>query len=425
MKDWKYHCSVLGVGENASAKDVRRAYRRLALERHPDKHNNSAQATEDFQRLNESYNFLVDALANGRRSEPLIDQEAPTNPGFTAPAPRRAPPPAARISAPSNWAYWKIWLNGIALGCAVLTVSIWFEFAQDRSPAAVHDKRDLSAKAWCLIAKVGAPDAAHEVFEFWPEISCRNRCESIAAKKDVSCSWNGVAFRGPLPATPPVATATAAQPKEAGATCEISLERQAGQLETIPYQNQTESTCRTICLNKADSFPRAGIHCISAGIEFFQQPLYHPPPDIAPTAKEMHVIEPRHFDGMPRSTCYMTVVQPEHPFAQAYPDDLQADCESRCSQEIINHPLDRIVKCSYDGREIVNYTPDPLASYLAQHPGASGGQEGGSDIYTCEVYVDVAERRLSANITISDDKKCGSDCADTFRRAGRGAVVTC
>ncbi|MGZ3662269.1 MAG: DnaJ domain-containing protein, partial [Bdellovibrionota bacterium] len=28
------------MGENASAKDVRRAYRRLALERHPDKHNN-------------------------------------------------------------------------------------------------------------------------------------------------------------------------------------------------------------------------------------------------------------------------------------------------------------------------------------------------------------------------------------------------
>jgi DnaJ-class molecular chaperone len=43
---------VLGVPENADDRQVRRAYRSLALEFHPDK-NSSPQAAAEFRRINE------------------------------------------------------------------------------------------------------------------------------------------------------------------------------------------------------------------------------------------------------------------------------------------------------------------------------------------------------------------------------------
>lgn len=51
---------VLGVARNASAEDVKRAYRKLAVKFHPDKNPGDHTAEERFKELGEAYDVLID-----------------------------------------------------------------------------------------------------------------------------------------------------------------------------------------------------------------------------------------------------------------------------------------------------------------------------------------------------------------------------
>jgi curved DNA-binding protein len=53
---------VLGVGRDASAEDIKKAYRKLALKWHPDRHkpDDREKAEEQFKRINEAYEVLSD-----------------------------------------------------------------------------------------------------------------------------------------------------------------------------------------------------------------------------------------------------------------------------------------------------------------------------------------------------------------------------
>ena len=51
---------VLGVARDATEKDIRQAYRRLARQYHPDVNKNDAEAEETFKRINEAYGVLSD-----------------------------------------------------------------------------------------------------------------------------------------------------------------------------------------------------------------------------------------------------------------------------------------------------------------------------------------------------------------------------
>ncbi len=51
---------VLGVDRNASLKDIRKAYRRLARQYHPDVNPGDKQAEEKFKQINEAYEVLSD-----------------------------------------------------------------------------------------------------------------------------------------------------------------------------------------------------------------------------------------------------------------------------------------------------------------------------------------------------------------------------
>src|SRR2546429_2452749 len=51
---------VLGVGRNASAEDLKRAYRKLALQYHPDRNNGDPQSEARFKEINEAYEVLSD-----------------------------------------------------------------------------------------------------------------------------------------------------------------------------------------------------------------------------------------------------------------------------------------------------------------------------------------------------------------------------
>jgi curved DNA-binding protein CbpA len=51
---------ILGVNLEATEDEVRRAYRRLALQWHPDRNAGSAEATERFKEISEAYGVLMD-----------------------------------------------------------------------------------------------------------------------------------------------------------------------------------------------------------------------------------------------------------------------------------------------------------------------------------------------------------------------------
>ena len=58
--EYKDYYKILGVDKNASEKDIKRAFRRLARESHPDVNPNDARAEERFKEINEAHEVLSD-----------------------------------------------------------------------------------------------------------------------------------------------------------------------------------------------------------------------------------------------------------------------------------------------------------------------------------------------------------------------------
>ena len=50
----------LEINTDASPEEIRRSYRRLALQYHPDKNNNSVESTQRFQQVTSAYEILSD-----------------------------------------------------------------------------------------------------------------------------------------------------------------------------------------------------------------------------------------------------------------------------------------------------------------------------------------------------------------------------
>ncbi len=59
MNDTDYY-EVLGVSQNATAEEIKKAYRQLALKYHPDRNPGNSEAEEKFKKTSEAYSVLVD-----------------------------------------------------------------------------------------------------------------------------------------------------------------------------------------------------------------------------------------------------------------------------------------------------------------------------------------------------------------------------
>lgn len=59
--DFRDYYKILGVEKNADEKTIKRAYRKLAQQYHPDKNPNNKAAEEKFKEINEAYEVLGDA----------------------------------------------------------------------------------------------------------------------------------------------------------------------------------------------------------------------------------------------------------------------------------------------------------------------------------------------------------------------------
>ncbi len=56
----KEYYAILGVSQDATEEELRRAYRRLALQHHPDKNPGDPRAGERFKEISEAYAVLMD-----------------------------------------------------------------------------------------------------------------------------------------------------------------------------------------------------------------------------------------------------------------------------------------------------------------------------------------------------------------------------
>ncbi|MBI5297542.1 MAG: J domain-containing protein [Chloroflexi bacterium] len=64
--DYKDYYKVLGVPRNASADEIRKVYRKLAMQYHPDRNPGDKQAEERFKEINEAYQVLSDEQKRAR-----------------------------------------------------------------------------------------------------------------------------------------------------------------------------------------------------------------------------------------------------------------------------------------------------------------------------------------------------------------------
>ncbi len=61
MSSKKDYYDLLGVSRNASEDDIKKAYRKQALQHHPDRNPGDKQAEEKFKEVSEAYSVLSDA----------------------------------------------------------------------------------------------------------------------------------------------------------------------------------------------------------------------------------------------------------------------------------------------------------------------------------------------------------------------------
>src|SRR5688572_10844614 len=66
MSQKRDYYEVLGVAKNASEADIKKAYRKLALQYHPDKNPDDKQAEEKFKEAAEAYEVLSNAEKRSR-----------------------------------------------------------------------------------------------------------------------------------------------------------------------------------------------------------------------------------------------------------------------------------------------------------------------------------------------------------------------
>ena len=58
MASKRDYYEILGVGRNASADEIKKAYRQLAIKYHPDKNPNDPKAEDKFKEAAEAYDVL-------------------------------------------------------------------------------------------------------------------------------------------------------------------------------------------------------------------------------------------------------------------------------------------------------------------------------------------------------------------------------
>ena len=80
MSNFDYY-ETLSVSADASAEEIKKAYRKLALETHPDRNPGDSGAEERFKRINEAYGVLSDSASGPSMTSTAVWVSARKDPG--------------------------------------------------------------------------------------------------------------------------------------------------------------------------------------------------------------------------------------------------------------------------------------------------------------------------------------------------------
>jgi curved DNA-binding protein CbpA len=97
MKSERDYYEVLGIAPSASTETIREAYRKLAFQCHPDRHQESEEANKKMQEINEAYAILSDPIKRREydlprgysRRAPKFKKGSKVKISFTCPSPYR------------------------------------------------------------------------------------------------------------------------------------------------------------------------------------------------------------------------------------------------------------------------------------------------------------------------------------------------
>jgi DnaJ-class molecular chaperone len=79
MAEKKNYYDILGVDKKAGADEIKKAYRKLAMQYHPDRNQGDEAAAEKFKEVNEAHETLSDEQKGGAY---VYDLENPGRGGF-------------------------------------------------------------------------------------------------------------------------------------------------------------------------------------------------------------------------------------------------------------------------------------------------------------------------------------------------------
>lgn len=145
------HYKVLGVHRTAEAAEIKRAYRRIVKQIHPDL-NGSDRAAEQFHAVHAAYSTLIDPVLRERHDQQLACSR-PANVHKPAAASRPRTSRAEReedtiVGRPAPaWAYFGLHLTGLLFGLLLIGGTCWMIVFRDHSWALLL----FTAPGWFLV----------------------------------------------------------------------------------------------------------------------------------------------------------------------------------------------------------------------------------------------------------------------------------
>ncbi|ELR73798.1 Chaperone protein DnaJ [Fulvivirga imtechensis AK7] len=123
MKDNYYH--ILGLDNFASKEEIKKAYRTLAKQYHPDKKPGNPDLEEQFKRINKAYQVLSDPVKKQQFDYQLLSPQISTAPRYTA---RKSYYSTERRRyTPTAWMYGKIFIILFIMAVILIPLTLLYQ----------------------------------------------------------------------------------------------------------------------------------------------------------------------------------------------------------------------------------------------------------------------------------------------------------
>ena len=141
--------------------------------------------------------------------------------------------------------------------------------------------------------------------------------------------------------------------------------------------------------------------------------------------EEQNRSRPLTSDESFRASCFMSVVSEDGSTADEFPNETAAVCENRCMGVIAESPTGKEIRCSFAGKPLITYVPDPMVSYMARDPSSAAGRAA-RRLGDCQVSIASHTGPYPIKVLKTSEMACRVSCrAEELRRSRTGEQVLC